>query len=80
MGCGTGRLLNALSAMGHNIVGVDHDPVMIDFARRFLGLSVGQSISLVEGDLAEVSLVEPVQLAIGQGGSERVIHCLMASL
>lgn len=65
MGCGTGRLLHALSTTGHNVIGVDHDPAMVDFARRCLGPSVGQSISLVEGDLARVSLEKPVQLAIG---------------
>lgn len=66
-GCGTGRVAAALAARGHNVVGVDADPALIDAARadhpgpRFL------VADLAELDLAAQGEPEPFDAAVVAG-------------
>jgi SAM-dependent methyltransferase len=53
-GCGTGRLGGVLAAAGHDVVGVDLDPELIEAARA----GHPGPVWLV-GDLAELDLPEP---------------------
>lgn len=50
-GCGTGRVAAALAARGHEVLGVDADPVLLAGAR-----ADHPAIAFVEGDLAELDL------------------------
>jgi SAM-dependent methyltransferase len=60
LGVGTGRVAVALTADGHRVVGVDHDPTMLTRARaRAMGGAKG-SLSLVEADLVDAPEVEAV--------------------
>ncbi|MBU8860572.1 MULTISPECIES: class I SAM-dependent methyltransferase [unclassified Micromonospora] len=66
-GCGTGRVAAALSARGHDVVGVDADPTLVEAARadhrgpRFL------VADLAELDLAEQGEAEPFDAAVLAG-------------
>jgi SAM-dependent methyltransferase len=50
-GCGTGRVAMELSRRGHEVVGLDVDPAMLDAARR-----KAPALRWVEGDLADPAL------------------------
>lgn len=50
-GCGTGRVAIELDRRGHQVVGVDLDPAMLEAARR-----KAPHLLWVEGDLADPSL------------------------
>src|ERR1700722_9452309 len=50
-GCGTGRVAIELSRRGHDVVGVDQDPAMLEVARR-----KAPQLSWVEGDLSDPGL------------------------
>jgi SAM-dependent methyltransferase len=50
-GCGTGRVAIELERRGHQVVGVDLDPGMLDAARR-----KAPHLVWIEGDLADPSL------------------------
>ena len=50
-GCGPGRVGAALAALGHTVVGIDVDPVLIDAARED-----HPGIEWIVGDLAEMDL------------------------
>ncbi|WP_018787211.1 bifunctional 2-polyprenyl-6-hydroxyphenol methylase/3-demethylubiquinol 3-O-methyltransferase UbiG [Micromonospora sp. CNB394] len=66
-GCGTGRVAAALAARGHDVVGVDADPTLVEAARadhpgpRFL------VADLAELDLAEQGEAEPFDAAVLAG-------------
>jgi SAM-dependent methyltransferase len=50
-GCGTGRVAIELSRLGHDVVGVDVDPAMLDAAR-----AKAPGLTWVEGDLTDPTL------------------------
>lgn len=52
-GCGTGRVGGPLARAGHQVVGVDIDPVLIEQARRDFPQAVWEV-----GDLAELELAD----------------------
>ncbi|MEU0960145.1 class I SAM-dependent methyltransferase [Micromonospora aurantiaca (nom. illeg.)] len=66
-GCGTGRVAAALAARGHDVVGVDADPTLVEAARadhpgpRFL------VADLAELDLATQGEAEPFDAAVLAG-------------
>ncbi|MET7470764.1 class I SAM-dependent methyltransferase [Micromonospora sp. NPDC005686] len=66
-GCGTGRVAGALAARGHDVVGVDADPTLVEAARadhpgpRFL------VADLAELDLAAQGEAEPFDAAVLAG-------------
>jgi SAM-dependent methyltransferase len=51
-GCGTGRVAIELARRGHQVVGVDQDPSMLEAARR-----KAPRLTWVEGDLADPDLL-----------------------
>jgi SAM-dependent methyltransferase len=51
-GCGTGRVALELRRRGHEVVGVDLDPAMLEVARR-----KAPDLTWVEGDLADPGLL-----------------------
>jgi SAM-dependent methyltransferase len=53
-GCGTGRVAQELSRRGHDVVGVDMDPGMLEAARR-----KAPDLPFVQGDLADPALELP---------------------
>jgi SAM-dependent methyltransferase len=57
LGVGTGRLAVPLAAAGHQVVGVDDDPAMLDRARQRAsrsGRAVADRLALVRADMADV--------------------------
>ncbi len=59
LGVGTGRIAAVLAGEGHEVVGVDIDPAMLERARaRLAGATdrTRRSVDLVEGDLLDVRL------------------------
>lgn len=50
-GCGTGRVAIELSRRGHDVVGIDMDPGMLEAARR-----KAPELRWIEGDVADVAL------------------------
>jgi SAM-dependent methyltransferase len=61
-GCGTGRVGGLLAAAGHDVVGVDLDPVLIAAAR-----SDYPHAEWLAGDLAELELPEPFDVVVCAG-------------
>lgn len=53
-GCGSGRIGGPLAALGHTVVGVDVDPVLIDAAREDF-----PDVTWMVGDLAELDPASP---------------------
>lgn len=51
-GCGTGRLSHYLANVGHRVIGVDIDPVLLDVAAK----NEQETCTWVEGDLASVEI------------------------
>lgn len=67
IGCGTGRLLLPLAQAGHRVSGVDVSPHMLAVARAKLtghGDEVAGRVRLVQCDVRELVLDEPVDLAV----------------
>jgi ubiquinone/menaquinone biosynthesis C-methylase UbiE len=51
VGCGTGHLAAMLSRTGRSVIGVDHDPTMIDYAkRRFLNEHSTNELNFIAAD------------------------------
>lgn len=65
MGCGTGRLVRALSNKGYRVLGLDHDPAMLAFAKSRLNPDLDQGVTWIEQGLASFSWNDSVCLAIG---------------
>jgi SAM-dependent methyltransferase len=55
LACGTGRHAVALEKLGHEVVGVDHSPSMIEIARR-RGASARASVRFELGDLTRLQI------------------------
>jgi SAM-dependent methyltransferase len=57
LGCGTGRLLVPLAALGQPVTGVDISPALLDRARAKLAtVPQGNQVTLVEADLRQLEL------------------------
>ncbi|MPZ22261.1 MAG: methyltransferase domain-containing protein [Dehalococcoidia bacterium] len=72
LGCGTGRVAAALAAAGHDVMGVDISPAMLERARRrdaraefveadIAALSLGRTYPLVIAPLGTLLHIEPEQ-------------------
>jgi SAM-dependent methyltransferase len=57
---GTGRVALPLAAAGHEVVGVDIDPAMLDRARRRAAMESQAGASFVEGDLTDLATAPDV--------------------
>ena len=56
LGCGTGTHAIALARRGHEVIGVDRSPWMLDEARRKLAREPGLTVSVQQGDLRDTDL------------------------
>jgi len=72
LACGTGRIAIPLAAAGHDVIGVDHDPAMLERARAAWvppprsandGRAAG-SLELIEADLTTLNLERRFDLVI----------------
>jgi SAM-dependent methyltransferase len=62
VGCGTGRVANALARRGFSVIGVDPSPAMLEVGRRrAAGLA---TVRYFEGDAVGLPVDEPVGLVI----------------
>jgi SAM-dependent methyltransferase len=66
-GCGTGRVAAELHARGHDVVGVDADPVLIDAAQADHPGPTWLVADLAELDLAALGEPEPCDAAVLAG-------------
>jgi SAM-dependent methyltransferase len=66
-GCGTGRVGGRLAAFGHDVVGVDLDPVLIDAARRAYPQPTWLIGDLAELDLPSAGIVEGFDVVVCAG-------------
>lgn len=67
LGCGTGRLLLPLARAGHEVVGLDNSPAMLDLARAKLAkepAEVRQRVTLVTADMAMFELTQRFGLVL----------------
>lgn len=67
-GCGPGRIGGELARRGHEVVGVDVDPVLIEAARRD-----HPGATWAHGDLAHLSLLETTLRPCGTEGFDVVV-------
>jgi SAM-dependent methyltransferase len=63
LGCGTARHLERLAAAGHEVLGVDRSPVMVEQAKARLA-RYGDRASVVQSDLLDVTVDRPFDAAI----------------
>lgn len=67
LACGPGslsaRLLDALP--GARVLGLDHDPLLLDVARRALGARFGERLTLLDADLLDDGWPAAVREALG---------------
>lgn len=67
LACGPGslgaRLLDALP--GARVLGIDHDPLLLDVARRALAERHGERLTLLDGDLLDAGWPAAVSTALG---------------
>lgn len=66
VGCGTGRLLKPLAALGWKVVGMDPQPENLVEARRVAAGTPG--VELVAGGFGDLEAVEAFDLAVAVGG------------
>jgi len=66
-GCGSGRVGGRLAPLGHEVVGVDVDPVLVDAAREDFPDATWLVGDLAELDLAAVGHAEPFDLVVCAG-------------
>ncbi len=71
LGCGTGRFAAALAAQGHEVVGIDPAPRMLDIARTRPG---GQAVRWVQGDASALPGKAEVDVVVMIG---HVFQCLL---
>jgi len=75
LGCGTGRVLVPLAAVGHTVTGVDISPALLDVARGKLdGAPLPGRVTLVEGDMEQVNLPEQ-HFSCAFCVSNTLMHC-----
>ena len=72
LGCGTGRFAAALAAKGHEVVGIDPAPRMLDVARTRPG---GQAVRWVQGDASALPGKAGVDVVVMTG---HAFQCLLA--
>ena len=51
LGCGTGRITKPLLDKGHEVIGIDNDPIMLEFIRAEMGKH--KKLKLLEADFTE---------------------------
>ncbi len=66
-GCGPGRVGGQLAQIGHEVVGVDIDPILIEEARRQHPGSTWVAADLAEFDLGALGIAEPFDVVICAG-------------
>lgn len=66
-GCGTGRVAIELAHRGHDVVGVDLDPAMLDLAR-----DKAPDLAWIQGDLASTGIA-------GDSGERRLFDAAVAA-
>lgn len=79
LACGTGPLLAALAADGHEAVGLDASQTMLSLARRRLAALPDETtdrVRLVQGDMREFSLDRTFALAVVADNSLREVETL----
>lgn len=64
LGCGTGLLAVMLSALGHQLTGVDPAAAMLDIARRRMG---GERVRWIDGDIHTLGTEERFDLVLMTG-------------
>lgn len=67
LGCGTGRLLLPLARAGHDVVGLDNSPAMLELVRAKLAkepAEVRQCVTLVTADMAQFELTQRFGLVL----------------
>lgn len=93
LACGSGRVLVPLAAAGHNVLGLDTSPHMLDLARAKLaaaGPDVANNAELLRGDMRSFELGERFDLAliaaksfaylISRADQLRALSCIAAHL
>jgi len=83
LACGTGRLVAALAEDGHEVVGLDLSPAMLDRARERVAAlppEVRARIRLVRADMADFHLDERFALAVIADNSFREVETREALL
>ena len=68
MGCGTGRLVTALTQLGYHVIGLDHDQAMINRGKAMLDPMLIPSVTWVEQTMTSFTVDVPV--ALGDRGPE----------
>lgn len=69
LGCGDGRVAEALAAMGLPVTAVDSSPAMLALASRRLGGRAGQGVDVRRGDLVRLRTGAGFKLAICAAGT-----------
>ena len=64
LGCGTGRVLLRLVRDNHQVVGLDNDPVMLDFLHNLIPPTLSNSVEIHEADMRDFNLGETFPLVI----------------
>ncbi len=73
LGCGTGRFAAAMAAKGHEVVGVDPAPRMLDVARTRPG---GQAVRWVQGDASALPGKAELDVVVMTG---HAFQCLLSN-
>ncbi|MCV7007122.1 class I SAM-dependent methyltransferase [Mycobacterium gordonae] len=66
-GCGPGRIGGYLASVGHQVVGVDVDPVLIDAAKQDYPGPIWLVADLAELDLPARGIAEPFDVIVSAG-------------
>lgn len=75
LGCGTGRILRAISEAGFAVTGVDSSSPMLAFARDALAVNgLDVDVTLVEGDFARNDLVDASQFGVAIVALDSLLH------
>lgn len=73
-GCGSGRLAGRLHELGHDVVGVDVDPILIEAAIEDHPGPAWYVQDLADLDLAAVGEVEPFDAIVSAGNVMAFLH------